>query len=390
MGGIYKTSVSANNWISLGIKNTTVKAFAISGNNLIAATRGGKTFISTNNGTDWAWSGDGMTYGQYSYSLIANGNYVFAGSGAAGTFLSTNRGVNWSPSGLFGYSINSFAFRNDILYAATTNGVFRTTNSGVDWYSVINGLDNTDVNSIFSDGDYLYAGTQGGGVFITSDGGASWHQSNGNLGSQFIYNFTSNLNVVYACTGNGIFVTTNAGVLWNSLGLIEQNVQTLLVSGSNLIAGCDNGIYISPNKGINWFQKNQGFAQVPQIYSLYLQDDFVLAGTNEKSVWKRSLSELVGIKTISTEVPSSFSLSQNFPNPFNPTTIIKYQIKENSFVSLKVFNALGREVSTIVNEKQNVGTYSVTFDASSLASGIYFYKLTSVNLSETKKMILIK
>jgi hypothetical protein len=89
-------------------------------------------------------------------------------------------------------------------------------------------------------------------------------------------------------------------------------------------------------------------------------------------------------------VPFVFSLEQNYPNPFNPSTTISYQVPEKEFVTLKVYNVLGKEVTTLVSEEKAVGKYEVKFDASSLTSGIYFYRLQAGSFVETKKMILIK
>jgi hypothetical protein len=86
----------------------------------------------------------------------------------------------------------------------------------------------------------------------------------------------------------------------------------------------------------------------------------------------------------------SFSLEQNYPNPFNPSTNIQYTISSNQFVKLKVYDLLGREVATLVNEEKSAGSYKVEFDASHLSSGIYFYKLNSGSFTETKKMILLR
>lgn len=92
----------------------------------------------------------------------------------------------------------------------------------------------------------------------------------------------------------------------------------------------------------------------------------------------------------STIIPHNFFLMQNYPNPFNPTTSIDYQIKENGFVSLKVYDMLGNEVASLVNETQSAGQYSVVFNAGSLASGIYFYSLRENNLTQIRKMSLLK
>jgi hypothetical protein len=90
------------------------------------------------------------------------------------------------------------------------------------------------------------------------------------------------------------------------------------------------------------------------------------------------------------EKVNNYSLSQNYPNPFNPTTTIAYSIKNDGFVSLKVFDILGNEVSELVNENQSAGKYEANFNASNLPSGIYFYTLTSGNFIATKKLILLK
>ena len=106
---------------------------------------------------------------------------------------------------------------------------------------------------------------------------------------------------------------------------------------------------------------------------------------------------IIGVNNISTEIPDNFSLSQNYPNPFNPVTNIKFKIplchsgeSRNPLVSLKVYDILGKEVKTLVNEILQAGTYSVRFDAGDLPSGVYFYRLKAGDFSETKKMLLIK
>ena len=88
--------------------------------------------------------------------------------------------------------------------------------------------------------------------------------------------------------------------------------------------------------------------------------------------------------------PTNFMLYNNYPNPFNPTTTIKYSIPEASFTSIKIYNELGKEVSTLVNETKSAGTYEVEFNASNLSSGVYYYKLQAGSFTETKKMILAK
>jgi choice-of-anchor B domain-containing protein len=101
---------------------------------------------------------------------------------------------------------------------------------------------------------------------------------------------------------------------------------------------------------------------------------------------------LVNVQTISNTIPQDFSLQQNYPNPFNPSTKITFSIPKGSSVSIKVFDAAGKEVATILNGKKEAGSYEITFDAGlyGLTSGIYFYRLTTPDFTQTKRMILVK
>ena len=96
------------------------------------------------------------------------------------------------------------------------------------------------------------------------------------------------------------------------------------------------------------------------------------------------------VKPVEGMLPQQFSLEQNYPNPFNPTTNIRYSITSPGMISMKLYNALGEEVMTLVNEEQTAGVYEVTLNAKYLSSGIYFYTLTSGQYSATKKMIVLK
>lgn len=88
--------------------------------------------------------------------------------------------------------------------------------------------------------------------------------------------------------------------------------------------------------------------------------------------------------------PNNYSLSQNYPNPFNPSTVIKYQIIKAGYVTLKIYNVLGKEIKTLVNEEQAKGSYSINFNSSSFPGGVYFYQIRSGSYSATKKMVLLK
>ena len=116
--------------------------------------------------------------------------------------------------------------------------------------------------------------------------------------------------------------------------------------------------------------------------------DIVSAASSGKLVWWENQT-VVGVSD-NNKILSEFRLDQNYPNPFNPSTKISFQIPELSFVTLKVYDFLGNEVTTLVNEQKSAGIYEVNFDGNELTSGIYFYRLTSGNYSDTKKIILLK
>lgn len=102
------------------------------------------------------------------------------------------------------------------------------------------------------------------------------------------------------------------------------------------------------------------------------------------------INVVTDVEKLNTEIPVDYILEQNYPNPFNPSTSIRFSIPEAGFVSLKVFNLLGEEVASLLNEEKLAGNYEVSFKVSDLSSGIYFYSISSNNFTQTKKMIILK
>ena len=131
-----------------------------------------------------------------------------------------------------------------------------------------------------------------------------------------------------------------------------------------------------------------GFTAGSNIWDwvLYSKDS-----ANVSQIWGRKKIILLGnLSKISNIVPDKYSLSQNYPNPFNPSTTIRFQIKDLNMTTLKVFDILGKEIATLVNEKLKPGEYEVIFNGSTIPSGVYFYKLQSGNFTDTKKLVLLK
>jgi hypothetical protein len=139
------------------------------------------------------------------------------------------------------------------------------------------------------------------------------------------------------------------------------------------------------------FVQGSGTSTSPHYYSF--ADKNLDAGTYSyrlKQIDNDGSSKYINLTESFTIQPGEYSLSQNYPNPFNPTTSIQYQIPTGSKVKIVVYDVLGKQVSVLVNEYQNAGTYTTNFDASKLASGIYLYRMEAGNFVKVNKMLLLK
>jgi hypothetical protein len=117
----------------------------------------------------------------------------------------------------------------------------------------------------------------------------------------------------------------------------------------------------------------------------------LVAGTAGSGVWFRPLSDMItSVNEQDRMLPRGYSLDQNYPNPFNPTTAITFSVATYSHTSLKVYDILGREVATLVNEQKPAGTYTQKWNAENFPSGVYFYRLQAGSFTETKKLVLLK
>ncbi len=216
----------------------------------------------------------------------------------------------------------------------------------------------------------------------------SWQDSNKVNVVQFNYNLPS-INLGDSVIHNIFLFKINSAIRG-----------TLTLNGNapgmtDIFASCSDTGYIrtmTDNSGYFEFKvtdKISNYAiyagQIPQGY---INDSIVVhAGDTTANL---NLLTLTDVRQTDLNVPKNYSLSQNYPNPFNPSTVIKYQIPNSTFVSLKVYDILGNEVGTLVNETMNTGSYEIKFDGSNLSSGIYFYQLKTNGYTATKKLILLK
>jgi hypothetical protein len=373
----------------------SLQAYSIVINNgvIYTGTNGSGVYKSTDSGNNWS-SVPGMPSDGIVWSMYSNGSNMFAGYyfGNGGVYRSANYGANWSSSGLANQFPRGFLVKDTYLFAASwSNGVFRSTNNGLNWTAFNTGLTGGGYWPIIQHGNFIFLGAQSGGVFRSSNDGASWSQVTNGISGLDIYSLAVSGNRLYAGSGiSGVFVSTNNGDNWSSASQnVNGAVYSILTSGDVILAGTNNGFYRSTNNGANWSSHGQGLTN-SYVLCLAVDADYIYAGTYGGSVYRRALTEVMAVTVVSGEVPRLFSLSQNYPNPFNPVTNIEFGIPESGLVNLTVYDLLGREAAVLVNESLKPGKYQVDFNASLLASGIYFYTITSGDFIETRKMILTK
>ncbi len=306
---------------------------------------------TTDGGSTWEVSSSAVSLNSVSFSNANNGVAV----GGSGQFYrTTDGGANWSRIG--GFPVLSF---EDIAFADANNGIivgehgviYRTTNGGASWVSVSSGTGDWLFSASYAGPDTIIV--VGSNSFLRSlDGGINWQISNDSDFDSFYDVSFANANIG-ACVGVGedIIKTTNGAAdwKWQTSGTTESLLSVSFFDENHGIAVGRNGVIVITSNG--------------------------------------------GVTAVDDEedgIPLSFSLKQNYPNPFNPSTIIEYSVPQATNIKLEIFNTLGQKVATLLNEQISAGTHSVNFEANGLSSGIYLYKLTSENFSQSKKMILMK
>jgi len=195
-----------------------------------------------------------------------------------------------------------------------------------------------------------------------------------------------------------ILKTTDGGWNWISqISGIFGNLTSVYFVASNTgwvvgqeVSNQSTRILKTTDGGTNWTSQTSGTTAL--LRSVYFTDNNTgwVVG-NSGTILKTTTGGVTFIEEQEiNEIPAAYSVTQNFPNPFNPTTKITFSIPELSFITLKVFDVLGNEIITLFNEEKPAGTYEVEFDGSELTSGIYFYQLQAGSFVKTKKMVLMK
>lgn len=353
---------------------------------------GGSMYLTTDDGTNWTQIASADSNIDI-LSMVRLDSKILAGTWN-GFYLSTDDGKNWNsatPTGIpADTSIWSIVMMNSTLFAGITGGVYKSLDNGSTWTEVSSGIPvDARITSFVASGNAIFAGSAGKGVFKTTNGGTSWTAINSGLTDTRISQLAVLGARVFAVTLTGVFISDNSSTSWAADNSGLENVNCFLVVNDRLFAGTDdNGVHLSVDSGATWTSFSSGIPASTRIWSMAVSSDGILAGTSS-GVWVTASPTKVVVEG-EISVPSAFSLKQNFPNPFNATTIISFSIPHASAVSLKVFNSLGQEVESLINRKLDPGNYYIWWNGDKFSSGIYFCRLQSYNHLETIKLILLK
>ncbi len=371
-GAIFRSSGETNIVFEQKISGTTqqlnyvrVIQSTADNNTVMAVGNNGTIVRSTNTGNTWSVATPITSANLYGTDF----NDVFShAAGDNGTVLwSSNGGANWSqvPSGTT-RNLKAISRSNQIGSIVVSVGekgsIIRSTNSGQNWTNIslpdtmVNFYDISHRGFYYNSGSRFYIVGSGGKIYKSTDNGATWVQKTSGTTNTLrsIYQHTNDSIVVVGDNGT-IRLSTNGGETWFTDAFFDSPSTRNYKSVS--LVNLDNKTYSALSDTL-WFVSNEPIT--------------------------------LGLNNINTAIPQAISLHQNYPNPFNPATKIGFELPKSSFAKLVVYDITGREIETLVNEGLPAGTYEYEWDAVNLPSGVYFYKLSAGDFTETRKIILIK
>jgi hypothetical protein len=412
---------SANNGLSLWNAENFISLCAM-GENVITGTYEGHVYLSSNSNINWKCIGEfGSARSINAITVI--GNDIFAaigqGNGSGGVWRTTDLGANWTEINTGLFSLNDVwditTSGNNLLARVTGNnpgeaGIFISTDNGNNWNQVkINGAALTGKGPLSVSGNIIFYGS----LYYSTDNGVTWNISaTDELSGRTVNAIAISDTKVFAGTnGAGVWSRLQSGVLpveltsftvnvkQNSIVLNWKTATELNNHGFEIERAADNDASATAKWEVIGFVTGSGNSNSTKEYSY---TDTKITG-NGKFIYRLKQIDVSGNFKYSPEAeirvnlaPKDYTLENNYPNPFNPSTVIKYSLPYESKVKLTVYNTLGVKVQELVSEVQPAGTHDFRFNATGLSSGVYLYTIEASsldgkgNFSNTKKMILMK
>ena len=320
------------------------------------------------------------------------------------SYYSVDEGKKWRQIMDFSFSINSvFCIAeapDSSIWFGTNRGLIVSHDHGKTYTALSNMKKSISEISISSNGT-IYVGTSGG-LFKSTNGGNDWTQANFQFpGSSVLAIGINSSGYIFVGTSTYLYLSADNGISWESLSptgesggpgvtkdIAFDTEGNLIVNAILLMISYDYGHYFYQ---INCSISNPNPTSIqPKGVVIDKDNRIFIMNTNKAPYFLLGQIIPTWIENNPTEVPLKFALKQNYPNPFNPTTAISYRLSAFSKVRLNVYDLLGREITTLVNEEKSPGNYEVKFDGTNLPSGVYFYTLSTNEFFQAKKMLLMK
>lgn len=370
--------------------------------------------LRTSNGGDtWIGQKSNTTVSLRSVFFVDSLNGYVVGSDGK-IIKSTDGGANWEiqASGTKFYLFNVFFISKEIGWVVggnTFNGtIMKTTDSGMTWEKMIDSTAGSFQAVYFIDekegwvvgGESFFDNLKRHKILHTTDDGNSWqdfsdHSKLGPLVDVRFLNKQFGWASGFSPSGWGILKTTNKGLIWENSRIQHGDLawgdyykSIAAVDLDNIWVASLDTIYQSSDSGISWNANSRDSKTSIGSINFIDKNTGWAVGSNG-SIWKYD-GNIVSVWDDKIKSNKNSILENSFPNPANPTTHIKYFVANESYVRLKIYNLLGAEVKTLVNEYKLSGNYEVVFDGSKFSSGVYYYSIIIGSYTKTKQLILIK
>jgi photosystem II stability/assembly factor-like uncharacterized protein len=397
-GGLNFTQLNPGQATSTQIWYDMFFADALTG---YASSSGGHIVKTTDGGANWTLLPDQhSTSAIYALYMIDAQTLFAAGSGGK-VSKTTDGGLSFTAINLTGLTTTLYAVAfNDLnngLTAGVNGKVFRTTDGGTTWTEYNVGANVTLYDILYVTSSLVWISGDAG-MFYSEDGGISWTRANKFHGQNIQYSMSIAGSYLFTSGEYGHILKNNSDPVPVELTSFTASVSgnSVLLSWSTATEVNNSGFEIERSSDQKYwhtlgFINGNGTTAEKQEY--YFTDINSLTGTTYyrlKQIDYNGQFEYSAVVAVQSDLIHSFNLEQNYPNPFNPTTSISYQLPYDGLVTVKIYDILGNELQTLVNEYQETGRYNTSFDAGKLASGIYICKIKAGQYTASIKMTLMK
>ncbi|MBL8017052.1 MAG: T9SS type A sorting domain-containing protein [Ignavibacteria bacterium] len=374
----------------------------------------GDIYVSSDGGNNWSIVTQGLNLSGV-FSLIFKDNMVYAGTYEDGLQRTTDNGASWvnininnnPQTGVFELCQSG---QNIFAYTNTGMAYYVTSNNGSNW-SVAAGYNGGVTNDLLDNGTSFYAATYKG-LYLSTNNGFNWSQRQNNGlpanpdGSKRLIAIVNEGSNLFGSTNNpvnSIYRSTDEGNNWMQMGLtLTQNayIKSLEKSPGRLYAGISGansvhtGVWSSTDQGSTWFAVNAGFPALLNVNALLRSDNVLFACTSQNGVWKADINTLTPVEaTGSSIVPAGFRLEQIYPNPFNPSTNVKFTVPPSlagrNFL-MRVIDLTGKVIRTLLNDDFSAGTYETELHVEDVSTGVYIVQLSTGEYSLNQRIVLLK